>query len=303
MMNAKAEQTEETSQPAEVVEFRSSDGLVSLRVAFERDNVWLMQAQIAELFRANQGNVSRHLRNATKSGEITADSIYVNSTYVGADGKLRPVLVYNLDAIISVGYRVKSQRGTEFRIWATRVLRERLLGRTPQPDYARMHARVDRLEQLLEKLLTAPPSNTNTAADAIVTDVQYDALTVAIRRQALLEVLAGDWPEKPMNARRAAQVAAGTRRRVRAPIERACAGIRVHLAAALPWGMKGKSWRMLPVAKLPEVNAVLRGREADVIRKLGGKRAMRTVLAEHEGRQLGLFETDTGKKREPEEEN
>ena len=285
-------------QSAEVVEFKSSDGLVSLRVAVERDDLWLTQPQIGELYTAARQNVSLHLKNGLERGEITPDSVRIDSMHTAADGKRYSVKVYNLDAIIHVGYRVQSRRGTEFRIWATRVLRERLLGRSTPSDYSNLSDRIGRLEQLIEQALTIP-ANTNTAPGAIISDAQYDALTMAIKRQALLEVLAGDWPDKPTRQRRAGQTF--TRRRVRTPVERASAGIRNHLAEVIRWGTKGKPWRMLPVSQLSDTLAVLRAREVDVVRKLGGLRAARHALAEHDG-QLGLFEAG-GKKRDESDNN
>jgi hypothetical protein len=287
-----------SEQSAEVVEFKSGDGLISLRVAVDRDDLWLTQSQIGELYTTTQQNAALHLSNALKDGEITQDSTHKESLYVAGDGKRRTVTLYNLDAIISVGYRVKSRRGTEFRIWATRVLRERLIGRSTPADYANLSDRLGRLEQLIEQAMTIP-ANTNATPGAIISDSQYDALTMAIKRQALLEVLAGDWPDKPMRQRRAGQALSltGARRRVRTPVERASAGIRNHLAEVLRWGTKGKPWRMLPVSQLSDALAVLRAREVDVIRKLGGLRAARHALAEHDG-QLGLFETGTKKRDE-----
>ena len=91
----------------------------------DMETVWLTQAQMAELFQKDQSNIARHIRNVFDEGELAEDSnmqILHNTL-----SKYKPTKIYSLDVIISVGYRVKSQRGTMFRIWATKVLKEHLL--------------------------------------------------------------------------------------------------------------------------------------------------------------------------------
>ena len=91
----------------------------------DMETVWLTQAQMAELFQKDQSNIARHIRNVFDEGELMEDSnmqILHNTL-----SKYKPTKIYSLDVIISVGYRVKSQRGTMFRIWATKVLKEHLL--------------------------------------------------------------------------------------------------------------------------------------------------------------------------------
>lgn len=104
----------------ELVLFESSDGSVSLPVQVEEDTVWLTQAQMAELFEKERSVITKHINNAFKEGEVDRESNVQNLHIASSD---RPVAFYNLDVIISVGYRVKSQRGVEFRRWATSVLR------------------------------------------------------------------------------------------------------------------------------------------------------------------------------------
>ncbi|MEG0666839.1 virulence RhuM family protein [Gordonibacter sp.] len=103
----------------ELVLFESGDGSVSLPVQVEDDTVWLTQAQMAELFEKERSVVTKHINNAFKEGEVDRESNMQNLHIPSSD---RPVTFYNLDVIISVGYRVKSQRGVEFRRWATGVL-------------------------------------------------------------------------------------------------------------------------------------------------------------------------------------
>jgi hypothetical protein len=111
----------------EVVLYEAPDGEVRVDVRLEQDTVWLAQAQMAELFDKNVRTISDHIRNVFKEKELDNSSVIRNFRITARDGKAYDTQFYNLDVIISVGYRVKSQRGTQFRIWATRTLREHLL--------------------------------------------------------------------------------------------------------------------------------------------------------------------------------
>ena len=103
------------------------DNEIRLEVRLENETVWLTQAQMAELFRTSKQNVSLHTNNIFKEKELSPDSVVKDSLTTAADGKKYRVKYYNLDVIISVGYRVKSLRGTQFRQWANKVLKEYLL--------------------------------------------------------------------------------------------------------------------------------------------------------------------------------
>ena len=103
------------------------DNEVKLEVRLEEETVWLTQAQMAELFQTSKQNVSLHTNNIFKEKELSPDSVVKDSLTTAADGKKYRVKYYNLDVIISVGYRVKSIRGTQFRQWANKVLKEYLL--------------------------------------------------------------------------------------------------------------------------------------------------------------------------------
>ena len=114
----------------QVVLFQAADGQVSLDVRLEADSVWLSQAQMAELFGRERSVISKHIGNVFKEGELEAESTCAKFAQVQTEGGRiihRQVDFYNLDVIISVGYRVKSPRGTQFRIWATQVLRQHLI--------------------------------------------------------------------------------------------------------------------------------------------------------------------------------
>ncbi|WP_201978630.1 virulence protein RhuM/Fic/DOC family protein [Hymenobacter rubidus] len=107
--------------------YQAPDGQAQLEVQLDHETVWLTQAQMAELFVTTKQNVSLHVRNLFREGELNEDSVVKNSLTTAADGKNYHVKHYNLDVIISVGYRVKSLRGTHFRQWATNVLRQYLV--------------------------------------------------------------------------------------------------------------------------------------------------------------------------------
>ena len=114
----------------DVILYHSDDGAVQLDVQLERETVWLNQRQMAELFDKDTDTIGLHVRNIYKEGELPRKGTTEESSVVQNEGgrKIRrQVFFYNLDVIISVGYRVKSKRGTQFRQWATRVLREHLV--------------------------------------------------------------------------------------------------------------------------------------------------------------------------------
>lgn len=104
--------------------FQTADGQVQLEVALEQDTVWLTQAQMVELFGRDQSVVSRHIRNALSEGEVVEKSNMQKMHIANSD---RPVAFYDLDVVVSVGYRIKSERGVQFRRWATNVLRQHLV--------------------------------------------------------------------------------------------------------------------------------------------------------------------------------
>jgi len=108
----------------DVALFEAPDGQIRLDVRLERDTVWLTQAQMAELFGRERSVITKHIGNVFKEGELDEKSNVQNLHIAGSD---KPVRFFNLDVIISVGYRVKSLRGTQFRIWATQTLRDHLV--------------------------------------------------------------------------------------------------------------------------------------------------------------------------------
>lgn len=107
--------------------YTTEDGIAKLEVRLVDETVWLSQKQMAELFQKDVRTISEHIRNIFGEGELVADSVIRNFRITASDNKSYDVAHYNLDVIISVGYRVKSHRGTQFRIWATQRLREYLI--------------------------------------------------------------------------------------------------------------------------------------------------------------------------------
>ena len=107
-----------------IIMYTTEDGLTKIETTFDGDTVWLSIDQMAELFQRDRSVIGKHVRNIFKEGELKKESVWAKFAYTAADGKVYDVDYYNLDVIISVGYRVKSQRGTQFRIWASGVLKE-----------------------------------------------------------------------------------------------------------------------------------------------------------------------------------
>ena len=104
--------------------YQTPDGDSQIEVKLQDDTVWLSLDQMAELFQRNKSTISRHIKNVLEDGELETDSVIANFATTATDGKNYSVAYYNLDMIISVGYRVHSYRGVQFRIWATKVLKE-----------------------------------------------------------------------------------------------------------------------------------------------------------------------------------
>ncbi len=127
----------------EIVLYQSDDLAERIEVRLDQETVWLSQDQLSSLFQRDQSVISRHIRNVYKEGELEEKSTMQKMHITNSD---KPVAYYNLDVIISVGYRVKSRQGTQFRIWATNVLRDYLL-----KGYA-LNQRMNRIENNVEHL-------------------------------------------------------------------------------------------------------------------------------------------------------
>ena len=127
--------------------YRSKDGTVQLNVKLENESVWLTQSQMAELFGVDRTSIVRHIRNIYKSEELDESSTCAKSAQVRMEGQrqiVREIPLYNLDVIISVGYRVNSKNATSFRRWATSVLKQYII-----KGYAiNQHIKLDRYKEL-----------------------------------------------------------------------------------------------------------------------------------------------------------
>jgi hypothetical protein len=158
----------------EIIIYHASDHELQLEVRIEDNSVWLTQVQMAELFDATKQNISLHINNVFKEKELDSTATVKEYLTVQVEGNRqvkRKIQYYNLDVIISVGYRVKSLRGTQFRIWATNVLRDYLL-----KGHA-IHYRVEKIEQKLvehdqkfDMLITNLPPNQGIFFDGQIFD-------------------------------------------------------------------------------------------------------------------------------------
>lgn len=106
-----------------LVFYTTKDGQTQIDVTFDKDTVWLSLDQMAELFQRDKSTISRHIKNVFEEGELDRNRVVANYATTAADGKTYDVVYYNLDVVISVGYRVKSQCGVQFRIWTTPLTR------------------------------------------------------------------------------------------------------------------------------------------------------------------------------------
>ena len=116
-----------TFEQGELILYQSDDGKTTVDVRLQDETVWLSQAQMVDLFQKTKQNISLHIRNLFREGELQEEAVVKESLTTGVDGKRYKTKFYNIDVIISVGYRVKSVRGTQFRIWATSILKDHLV--------------------------------------------------------------------------------------------------------------------------------------------------------------------------------
>ena len=110
------------NQNPEIIIYKTEDGLTQVDVTFQDDTVWLTQEQMADLFQKAKSTINEHITNIYKDGELQKESTM--RKFGNSEFSTKPTNYYNLDVVISVGYRVKSQRGVQFRIWASEILKE-----------------------------------------------------------------------------------------------------------------------------------------------------------------------------------
>ena len=130
-----------------IVIYKGKNGKVELRADIEKDTIWATQEQTASLFDTTKQNIGLHIRNIFKTGELRESSVVKDSFTTAKDGKRYLTKFYNLDAVIAVGYRVNSKTATQFRVWATGVLREYL-----KQGYALNRNKLDKSPEAVEGL-------------------------------------------------------------------------------------------------------------------------------------------------------
>ena len=134
----------------EIIIYQTDDGETNIEVKLKKDTVWLNQYQMADLFDSSRVNITEHINNAYKEGELDKNSTCRKFRQVRKEGQRkvsRNIDHYNLDLIISVGYRIKSKRGTQFRIWANKVLKEYLV-RGFAVNEKRLSQKVEQFDEL-----------------------------------------------------------------------------------------------------------------------------------------------------------
>lgn len=197
-----------SANPIEI--YTAEDGQTRIDVRFEQDTVWLSQAQMVELFEKNKRTVSEHIRNIFRENELEENSVVRKFRTTAEDGKSYNVKHYNLDVVISVGYRVKSQRGTQFRIWATRRLKEYLAqGYTlNQQRFDKNAAELQQALALIQKAAQSPEITAKAGAGLVAIVSRYMQTFLWLQRydEGLLDEPAGQpggrllSPEEGMHA-------------------------------------------------------------------------------------------------------
>lgn len=166
-------------QNNDIIFYTTDDGQVKIEVRLEDENVWLTQNAMAELFDTTKQNISLHIKNILEEKELDENSVVKENLTTASDGKNYKTKFYNLDLIISVGYRVKSIRGTQFRIWANKLIKEYLIkGYNLNIDRFKNNGGGVYFEEVLEKIRDIRSSEKvfwRKVLDIYATSVDYDA--------------------------------------------------------------------------------------------------------------------------------
>ena len=166
---------------SEIIIYQTEDGQTKIDVRMESETVWLSLDKVAELFQRDKSTVSRHIRNVFEEGELDYNSVVANFATTAADAKTYVVTHYNLDVIISVGYRVKSLRGTQFRRWANSVLKDYIVkGFAMNDDLLKRAGGGNYWRELLERIRDIRSSEKvfyRQVLDLYATSVDYDPRT------------------------------------------------------------------------------------------------------------------------------
>ena len=162
----------------EIIIYQSEDGLTHIDVKIENETVWLTLDQMADLFDRDKSTISRHIKNVFEEGELQRESVVAKFATTAADGKTYQMDYYNLDVIISVGYRVKSIRGTQFRRWATERLKEYMIkGFTMDDERLKQLGGGNYWKELLDRIRDIRSSEKvlyRQVLDLYATSVDYD---------------------------------------------------------------------------------------------------------------------------------
>lgn len=168
----------------ELILYTTEDGAVRIQFRAIDGTVWLTQAQIAELFQTTKQNVSLHLKNVFDDGELTPEAVVKESLTTAADGKSYQTQIYRLEAILAVGYRVRSPRGTQFRRWATTTLREYLVKGFVMDDERLKEPAWDYFDELLERIRDIRASEARVyqkVREILALSEDYDAKSTAVQ--------------------------------------------------------------------------------------------------------------------------
>ncbi|HEX4343247.1 MAG TPA: RhuM family protein [Verrucomicrobiae bacterium] len=193
--------SEPKNNPSEIVLYQTEDGHTRLQVRLENQTVWLTQKLMADLFQKDVRTINEHIQNIFEEGELPPDSVIRKFRITASDGKAYETNHYNLDVIIAVGYRVKSQRGTQFRIWATQRLRDYIVKGFALDD-ERLKQSGDYFDELLHRIREIRLSERNfyrKICDIYQTSVDYDSRAEMTERffqtiQNKMHWTAAPWP-------------------------------------------------------------------------------------------------------------
>jgi len=172
----------EKEQNNKIILYNTEDGEAKIEVQLDGETVWLSQKQMAELFDCTTDNISLHLKNVFNEAELSENSVTEEYSVTAADGKNYKVKHYNLDAIISVGYRINSLRGTQFRIWATQKLKEYIMKGFVMDDERLSEGRVKKTyfeewEERIRRIRTSEANFYQKVRDVFATSVDYNPKT------------------------------------------------------------------------------------------------------------------------------
>ncbi|MDP2338549.1 MAG: RhuM family protein [Bacteroidota bacterium] len=166
---------------SQILIYQTEDGITKIDVRLENETVWLNQAQMVKLFQTTKQNISLHVRNIFDEGELHEDPVVKEYLTTASDGKNYRTKYYNLDVIISVGYRVKSHRGIQFRIWATQRLKEYIIkGFTLDDERLKAAGQIRYFDELVERIRDIRSSERifyQKVKDIFALSIDYDAKT------------------------------------------------------------------------------------------------------------------------------